>query len=213
MLYIRDFLKALNHTLRRNPSEIVTLASRYDRCRDPMRFGRRQDKDRVRRRFLKRFQKCIECTAGKHMNLVDDIDFKFRTRRKKHDLITYTTNIIDTVVRRGVHFDDIHKRAIQDTPANLALVAGIAVPRRKTIHSPRKNLCNGSLAGAPGTRKQISMRNCPRNHSLTEGGNSMLLLDNLIKGGRAKSPVQCYVSHINRPPLKNEPLLGRERLL
>ena len=162
-----------------------------------MRFCSGENENGVGRRFLECLQECIESTAREHVNFVDDIYFIFGSRRQKHDFVADPTDIVDTVVGGGIHFDDIHKRVVKNTPADFAFIARIAILRIEAVDRARKDLRNGGLAGAACARKKIGMSDLSRYDGLAEGCDDVFLLDDLVKISRSKLPVQRNVTHMS----------------
>jgi len=74
-LVLQDDAEVMRDFGQGQPPEIKTLAARLDRLRHLVKFGRRQDEDRVFGRFLDCFQQRIERRPRKTVNLVDDVDF------------------------------------------------------------------------------------------------------------------------------------------
>ena len=72
-----------------------------------MKLGRCENKDNVCGRLLKRFQKRIEGTSRKHMDLVDDINAILQGRGCINDLVANITDVIYAVIGSSIHFKDM----------------------------------------------------------------------------------------------------------
>ena len=214
----RDRGEPLDNTLDRDSSKIISLTTRDNGRRDPVRLRRRENKYGVGRRFLERLEECVERSSGKHMNLVDNINLISRTRRKIHNLIADAADIVDAVVRRGVHLDHVKKRVVENAAADFAGITGISVDRRKAIDRAGEDLGDRSLAGPSGSAKEIGMTDLPRDDGLTKRADRMLLLDNLIERQGSKLTVQRDVSHVSDAssertvPIKNPAKENSSRL-
>ena len=78
--------------------KIKNLTTRQDRGQDFMLFRCRQNKDCMRRRFLKRFQKRIKRSLTKHVDLINDIYFIGSMLRRNAHLFDDASDIFDFVI-------------------------------------------------------------------------------------------------------------------
>ena len=62
-----DVLELTDNIFESDPPEIVTLTARNHCRRQAMRFGGREDEDRMRRRFLQCFQQRVERPFAEHV--------------------------------------------------------------------------------------------------------------------------------------------------
>jgi len=74
-LGIQNLAEKFDERFQADPPEVVPLASRDDRRRHLVRFRRREDEHRMRRRFFERFQERVKGGERELMHLVDDVDF------------------------------------------------------------------------------------------------------------------------------------------
>ena len=155
-----------------------------------MHLGGGKDEYDMLRRFLQRFQQCIEGGGGQHMYFVDDEDTLFAFGRCICHIFADVTDVIDTVVGCGIHFDDIGDGTRQDTAADLTLTARIAVMRVLAVESPGKQLGTGCLTRTAGAAEQISVRGLSGAYLMTEDGGNMLLSGNIVKRRRPPFAVQ-----------------------
>src|ERR1035437_4139831 len=153
ILSIGNFFESDNHALERNPSEIISLAAGNNSSRYSVGLSGRKYENSVRRGFFQCLKKCIKSTAGEHVNLVNDVYLVFGPGWKKHDLVANPSNIINTVIGCGVHFNYIHQSAVKNTAADLASITGIPVMRRQAVDCSGENFGNGCLSGAAGSAK------------------------------------------------------------
>ena len=72
-----------------------------------MHLGGGKYENHMGRGLFKGFQKRIESSDGEHMHLVDDIHTVFCAGRSEISLLTQITDIVNTVVRCGVNFNNV----------------------------------------------------------------------------------------------------------
>ena len=76
---------------------------------DLVRFGRRKDELHVFRGFFDDLQQGVETLLGDHVGFIEDEDLESISRRGEHGPLAQLPRIIDTVVARGVDFDDVQR--------------------------------------------------------------------------------------------------------
>ena len=101
-----------------------------------MQFGRGQNKHQMGRRLLQNLQQSIEGRGGEHVDLVHDIDSLFYVGRGVDGLIPQGPNLIYAVIGGGVQLQHIQDGAVFNTPAGVALVAGISVHGVLAVDGP-----------------------------------------------------------------------------
>src|SRR6188472_4390110 len=88
-------------------TEIEALTARENSDRDLADLRRGKDELCMRRRLFKGLEQRIECLRGEHVHFVENIDLVARTDRSVADGIVDLAYVINTVVRGGIHFDDV----------------------------------------------------------------------------------------------------------
>ena len=112
-------------------------------------FGRRQDKNRVRRRLFQRFQKSVERIVRNLVGFINDIDLVTGMRRRVDDVFTQLTDFIDPPVGGGVDLHDVHDLLpFRDAPAEIALVAGGRRGPLRAVQRLRQDARRGGFADA-----------------------------------------------------------------
>ena len=134
------------------------------------------------------------------MDLVDDIYPVFELRRCKNDLIAYVSYIIHSVVRRGVHLENIGSRSLLDSAACVTDSAGFSVYRMLAVDRLCKYLCAGSLSHSARTAKEVCMTKLTVFNFVTKDRSDMLLSVNIIKALRSPFAIKCLMHSITPFP-------------
>ena len=134
--------------------EVEAVAAVDDGRRHLLGLGRREHEDGVRRRLLERLQECVPCRGGEHVRLVEDVHLRAARRRRVGDALAQLADVVDGVVRRGVHLDHVERPRLRDRDAGLADAAGLdAVGPSLAVQAGGEDLRHRGLAGAPATRR------------------------------------------------------------
>ena len=94
----------------RRAREVEAVAAVDDRRQDLVGLGRGEHEDRVRRRLLERLEERVPRRGGEHVRLVEDVDLVAAGDRRVGDLLAQVADVVDRVVRRGVHLDHVERR-------------------------------------------------------------------------------------------------------
>ena len=190
MLRIHQLFHTVRDRLDTDTLEIIMLAPGQDRDRYFVDLRRRQNEDHIFRRLLQCLQQCIERSYGKHMHLVDDIDFISALCRTVCHLLTDLPDIVNTVIGGRIDLDHIHGRAGRYGPACLTFPAGASVHRVLTVHRLRKYLRHGRLACSPCPAEKICMSDPVGPDLILQCCNDMILPFYIRKFGRAELSVK-----------------------
>ena len=106
--------KVLHQHIGLDPAQIETLATRQHRYRHLADFGGGEHEFGVLRRLFQRLEERVERRGREHVHFVDDIDLVARTCRRVTHAVVDLTNVVDTGMRRGVHFQHVHVPAFHD---------------------------------------------------------------------------------------------------
>ena len=117
--------------LERRPLEVEAVAAVDDRRRHLVRLGRRQHEDDVRRRLLERLQERVPRRGREHVRLVEDVDAAAAAHRRERDVLAQLADVVDRVVRRGVHLDDVERGAVHDRARGGRLRVEVDARRRR----------------------------------------------------------------------------------
>ena len=126
-----------------------------------MHFCGCQNKDDIGRRFLQCFQKRIERSDGKHMNLVNNINLVFPFCRRIIHLFDNLPDTVHAIVGCRINLDYIHAGSCCNGSADRTFPTRTAIHRMLTIDRFRKDLGNCGLTGSTGSAEQIGMRSPP----------------------------------------------------
>ena len=113
-----------------NTLEVILLAPREDSWQNLVFLGCSEDKDDVFGRFLESFEECVKCGRRKHVDLVDDENAVFSGNWRNEHLVGNLADVVDGVVRSGVHFDDVKRALLVESTAGFAFVARLTVGRQ-----------------------------------------------------------------------------------
>ena len=159
--------------------EVEAVAAVDDRRQDLLGLGGGEDEDRVRRRLLERLEERVPGLRGQHVRLVEDVDLRAPGHRRELHGLAQLADVVDGVVRRRVHLDDVQRRRAGDRDARLAVPAGLdrrpaarssctprasspstSCPSRASPRTgrhggpcPARRRCAGSSRHAPGPRR------------------------------------------------------------
>ena len=115
-----DALQHGRELLDGRPAEVEAVAAVDDGRQHLLRLGRREHEDRFRRRLLERLEERVPRLRGEHVRLVEDVDLRAAGDRRERDLVAQLADVVDRVVRRGVHLDHVERRRALDRHARLA---------------------------------------------------------------------------------------------
>ncbi|CAI8409997.1 MAG: Uncharacterised protein [Cryomorphaceae bacterium] len=102
--------QVLRDIVYRNAFEVKNLTTRQYGWDDLMFLRSGQNKDGMRRRFLKCFQERIEGLLREHVHLINNVHLEFPGLRRKTYLVNQATDVIYRVVRSGIQFKDVQRQ-------------------------------------------------------------------------------------------------------
>ena len=106
--------------LDRRAREVEAVAAVDDRRQHLLGLGRGEDEDRVGRRLLERLEERVPGLRGEHVRLVEDVDLRAPGHRRELHGLAQLADVVDGVVGRRVHLDDVQRRRAGDGHARLA---------------------------------------------------------------------------------------------
>jgi len=151
--------------VKRNALKIEPLAARGNCSGNLVQLGCGKNEYGVRRRLFKRFQECIECRNGKHVNLINNIDPVPAFLGAVTNIVAKSSNIVYAVVGGSVKLRNVHARTGIKVAAAFALPAGfsnITKPVRVLNHPLAvqrlgKHPCRSGFTHPAQPRKNIAM--------------------------------------------------------
>ena len=176
----------------RDPTKLVSLATRKNGRRDLVDLGRRQDKDRVRGRFLERLEQSVEGRRGEHVDFINDVDPVLPLRRREADLVAQVADVVHPGVGCRVHLDQIQEAILIDRLAVGACVAGTAGRiSGQAVDRLGENPRDGRLARAARSGKEIGVTDTIRGDRILEGLDDVILSDDLGPISGTILPIEC----------------------
>jgi hypothetical protein len=135
-----------------------------------MFFSGGKNENRMGRRLLQGFEKCIECIGAEHVDLIDDVYLVFSSLWRKTDLFNQVADIIHRIVAGSIEFMYIERASIVEGLTGIAGIAGLAIlPQIFTVDGFGQDPGTGCFAHAPWPAEQKCMR-------------KMLLKDRIFQG-------------------------------
>ena len=162
-----------------------------------MGFGRRQDKDNVRRRLFQRLEQGIGCFFGKHVDFVDNVDFIAGLVGSVVDFLPEVSNFINAAVAGGVNLDNVQGGPLGYGLAQGAGIAGFTLAVIKAVHRLGQDTSGTGLTGAPGTAEKVGMRNMAAAQSVQQRLGDLYLADDISQGLGAPSAIKNLGGHLN----------------
>ena len=185
--------------MHRRAAEVEAVAAVHDRRQDLVGLGRGQHEDRVRRRLLERLEERVPRRRREHVRLVEDVDLVAAGHRRVADALAQVADVVDRVVGRGVHLDDVERRGGDDRAAGLAGAAGIdprpgragpAAGLALAVQRSRQDLRHGRLAGAARADEEIRVVHATLLDRIAQRADDVLLPDDVCERAGAMTAVQ-----------------------
>ena len=95
--------------LDRGALEVEAVAAVDDGRGNLLRLGRRKHEDGVRRGLLERLQERVPGRRGEHVGLIEDVHLAAPADRREGDALAQLADVVDGVVRGGVHLDHVER--------------------------------------------------------------------------------------------------------
>ncbi len=160
----RDALQMRHQQRRIDPAQVKTLAARQHGDRHFTDFGGGENELGVGRRLFQRLEQRVEGGAREHVHFVEDIDLVTRRDRRVAHRVVDRADVVDAVMRGGVHLDDVEMARVHDRLAMHAehrhldgragdRAVGQLVVQRAGQNARRRGLADAAHAGEdPGLR-------------------------------------------------------------
>ena len=137
--------------------EVEAVAAVDDRRRHLARLGRGEHEDGVRRRLLERLQERVPGRRREHVGLVEDVDLAAPADRRVGDALAQLADVVDRVVRGGVHLDHVQRARPRDRHARVALAARLDRRPALAVQAGGEDLGHRGLAGAARADEQVGV--------------------------------------------------------
>ena len=172
------------------PPEVEAVAAIDDRRQDLLSLGRGEDENRPGRGLLERLQERVPRLRGKHVRLVEDVDLVAAGDGRVGDLLPQVADVVDRVVRRGVHLDHVERARGRDRDARLAYAARLG---RRAVHAVQtggEDLGHARLPRPAGADEQVGMMDLALLDRVLERAHDVLLADDVGERPGAVAAVQ-----------------------
>ncbi len=155
-----------------------------------MDFGGCQNENDVWWRLFECFEQGVERLCREHVHFVDDIYFIAASAGGVGGFVTQVADVVDAVVRGGVHLDHVENATIVDAAARLTHAAGVATVRIGAVDRLCKDFSTRGFARAAHPRKEVGMPDMTAGNLILQCGDDCLLPDNVGKAQRSPFAIQ-----------------------
>jgi len=160
-----------------------------------LRLSRGKDELHMRRRLLERFEKRVESAGGKHVHLVDEVDFERPASGGVGRAFAQVADIFHAVVARAVDLNDIQAAALGNLKAGVAFSTWLGRGALLTIQRFCQDAGGRGFSDATRTDEEISLREALRVHGILQGAGDVILPDHLGEGLRTVFSGEHTVTH------------------
>ncbi len=171
-------------------AQIEALAARQHRHRHFADFGGGENELGVRRRFFQRLQQRVEGGGRQHVHFVEDVDLVARRDRRIAHGVVDLADVVDAVVRGGVHFQDVDVAAVDDRlilHAHHRHVDGRAFDRavrQFVVERAGQDTRGGGFADPAHAGQDPGLRNAARLEGVRDRADHGVLADQVFETGR-----------------------------
>ena len=123
-----------------------------------MDFGGGEDKNNVRRWFLKRLKQGVRRFFSQHVDFVYNIDLVAGLVRGIVDPLTEVSDFINAAIASRIYFYNIQSPALAYCLAHGAGITRFALAIGKAIYCLSQDTAGGGLAGPSRTIKKVGVR-------------------------------------------------------
>ena len=183
--------EAGNDRIRRDASEVETLATRMNGLRDLLRVRCGQNEHDVTRRLLKRFEQRVERRRGEHVNLVDDVDLVTAAGwRELHAPDDFLAHVLNARSACRVELVDVRMVAVRH--GNAVLARAIGLSRGALLAEKRlgQQAGRGGLSRSARAREQVRMAYLVLFDGILDSSLNMLLANNVFEDLRPVFPIK-----------------------
>ncbi len=135
-------------------------------------------------RLLKRLEESVESGCREHVYLVDDEHRVVPDLRNDAHLFDQRADVLNRVVGGGVEFVNVHRAALVEAAARLAVVAGFRPLGVQAVDRLGKNAGTGGFPHSTRPAKEVGVGQLSALDRIAERGGDMLLADHRTEGCR-----------------------------
>ena len=148
-----------------------------------MFLGGGEDEDGVVWWLFEGFEEGVESRLREHVHLVDDIDTILSHLGRNPHLVREVPDVLHRVVGGGIELVNRKTPALVETPARLALAAGIAFGGGiQTVDGLGEDACTGGLTHTPGATEKIGVGQLTTRDGVFESVSNVALSDDRFEG-------------------------------
>jgi len=137
----------------------------------------------------------VKCRCGKHVNLVNVVDFKFPLCWGELHAFPQVTDVVYAVVGCSVDFQNIERCTFGDFFTDRSFGVEMGTGTVRAIECFGKDASGGCLTCATWAYKEPCMGESISLDCVTKGGNHMILPENIIKCFRTVFSGKDLVAH------------------
>ena len=171
-------------------AEVEAVAAVDDGRQHLLRLGRGEHEDGSRRRLLERLEERVPRLRGQHVRLVEDVDLRAARDRCERDLVAQLADVVDGVVRRGVHLDHVERRGALNRHTRLADPARLDRRPVHAVHAGGEDLRHRRLAGPARAHEQVGVMHLSLLDRVAQRADDMLLPDDVREGAGTVTTVE-----------------------
>ena len=166
----------------------------------------------MRRRLLQRLQQRVERRARQHVHFVEDVDLVARAHRRVADRVVDLPDVVDAVMRGGVHLHHVEMPALDDrlaVHAELRHRDGRPVHRavrQLVIERARQDARGRRLADAAHAGEDPGLRDAAALERVGDRAHHRVLADQVVEG---RGPVFARQHAVGAPASARPPRRGR----
>ena len=190
LLLVGDALQDLGDLLGRGATEVEAMAAIDHGREDLLGLSRGQHENRPGRRLLQGLEERVPRLRGQHVRLVEDVDLVTSGHRRIGHLLAQVADVVDGVVRRRVHLDDVERGRAGDRDARVTHPARLDGRATLAVQAGGQDLGHARLACPARAHKQVGVVDLPALHGVAQGAYDVLLADDVGEAARAVAAVE-----------------------
>ncbi len=170
--------------------EVESLATVDDRRGHLLRLGGGEHEHGVRRGLLERLQERVPGRGREHVGLVQDVDLAPARYRRERNAVAQLADVVDRVVRGGVHLDHVQRARARDRDARVAGPAGLHGRPVLAVQAGGQDLRHRCLAGPARAYEEVGVMDLIALHGVAQRAHYRLLPDDFLERARPVPAIQ-----------------------
>ena len=136
------------------------------------------------------FRNAFHADGGEHVGLVQDVDAPGAAHRRKRHVLAQLADVVDGVVRGGVHLHDVERGAAGDGETGRILRREVGSGAALRVQRAGQQLGHAGLAGAARAHEQVGVVHLVELDRVAERADDVLLPHHVLEGAGAVAAVQ-----------------------